>query len=459
MNSLLRTTITLLISFTVLIVSVGCGSSEVATLVSPDSSQSGVSVAEESISLATEPTFDVQSTTSARGMNLYWGDPHVHSDVSDDMERIEGIEARPADVFIYARDIAALDFVALTDHAEWTTLPEWEEVKTATEAFNQDGTFVTLPAFEWTSPQFGHRNFYLLEPDLLTIPPGAVEFQDGDQNPFLLPNFDQLIAYLSGRGITYFGGPHHPAVNGSNVLRPVDWNAISGRQTFVEIYSKHGNSECSPGEGPACIEPVENSVSSSTVRAGLLRWLDTGDNGYKLGMSGGTDDHFGRPGCVQETLGCFFNNKNVFLPVTGGLTGVYTRQLTRSSIFNAFANRHIYATTGPRIHLEFDALASGSRYMMGDTIPSNSETPVEIQFFGRAIGETAQINQVELLENEEVIETVRPRSSDGLMVFTKVTPSTNSFYRVRAFQRDTLRVDGVLAPERAWSSPIWVELS
>ena len=88
---------------------------------------------------------------------IYWGDLHGHSGLSDGT-------GTPEDYYRYARDIAALDVAALTDHDHWgmrvlsESLELWEGIREQTRAFHEPGRFVTLLGYEWTSWLHGHRH-------------------------------------------------------------------------------------------------------------------------------------------------------------------------------------------------------------------------------------------------------------------------------------------------------------
>src|SRR4029453_13105045 len=81
---------------------------------------------------------------------ILWADLHGHTNWSDGT----GV---PEDYLLYARDVAALDVIALTDHDHWgtpflDTQPErWAEIQRLTEAFHEPGRFVTVLGFEWTN--------------------------------------------------------------------------------------------------------------------------------------------------------------------------------------------------------------------------------------------------------------------------------------------------------------------
>ena len=94
---------------------------------------------------------------SAAIPRVLWADLHGHSNFSDGT-------GTPEDYFLYARDVAALDVAALTDHDHWGMLPleshpeMWQEIRRETQRFHQPGRFVTLLGYEWTSWIHGHRH-------------------------------------------------------------------------------------------------------------------------------------------------------------------------------------------------------------------------------------------------------------------------------------------------------------
>jgi hypothetical protein len=88
---------------------------------------------------------------------VLWGDLHGHTQLSDGT-------GTPEDYFAYARDVAALDVIALTDHDHWGMRfldgnpGLWKTIEGAALRFDEPGRFVALVGFEWTSWLHGHRH-------------------------------------------------------------------------------------------------------------------------------------------------------------------------------------------------------------------------------------------------------------------------------------------------------------
>ena len=244
---------------------------------------------------------------------ILWGDLHGHSGFSDGT-------GLPEDWYAYARDVAALDVAALTDHDHWglpflDSSPElWEHVQAVTRRFHEPGRFVTLLGYEWTNWIHGHRHVLHFEDE-------AVIRSSVD------PAFDEpaeLWAALRGsRALTF---AHHSA--GGPVA--TDWSTPPDPELepVTEIASVHGSSEAL--DSP---RPIYSPVPGNFVRDALAR-------GYRLGFVGSGDGHDGHPGLSQ--LGAS----------SGGLAGILAEERTREAVLEALRARRVYATNGPRIVLD-----------------------------------------------------------------------------------------------------------
>jgi hypothetical protein len=125
-----------------------------------------------------------------------------------------------------------------------------------------------------------------------------------------------------------------------------------------------------------------------------------------------------------------------------GLVGVYSPELTRESVWEAFQRRHVYGTSGPKIILEFSAADS---VMGSDVTWSASKGPIPLDL--RAIG-CDEIASVEIIRNGRTIIDEKTDSVyiHFLMEDTQTKPGT-SWYYARVLQKDG---------NIAWSSPVWV---
>jgi len=337
---------------------------------------------------------------------VLWGDLHGHSQLSDGTGTAE-------DYFLYARDVAALDVVSLTDHDHWGMLfldehPEmWNDIREQVARFHAPGRFVTLLGFEWTSWIHGHRHVLYFDDEGEVLSSADPDFE----SPL------QLWAALRGRDALTFA--HHSA--GGPIAVNWDIPPDPELEPCTEIVSVHGSSEAF--DSPARIySPLEGNF----VR-------DILDRGYRFGFVGSGDSHDGHPGLVHLAGAA-----------TGGVAAIFARERTRQGVLEALRERRVYATSGPRIILLVDL----DGQPMGSVV--SADAGGERVLSVTAIG-TDRITAVELIHRGKIVA----RESAG---------GERSFYGKFAVDGEDLRsgdylyvrltqADGGLA----WSSPIYVE--
>ena len=330
--------------------------------------------------------------------NLYWGDLQGHSAFSDGT-------GSPDQYYRYARWVSQMDVSALTDHDAHGifALDErpalWRDLVDSANRHYEPGKFVTFPAYEWTSWTYGHRHVLF---------PG----DDGEIYSSRDPDSDtpsELYALL--RPWKAIAIPHHPAGG----PQPIDWDTHDDRfEPEVEVCSVHGNSE-----SPGAPLQIYRSSPGHFVTDALRR-------GFRVGMLASGDTHDGHPGRKSAGAPCM------------GIAGIWARSLDREGIWEALLARRTYGTSGQRIILRFEI----DGHWMGEIVPLSA--PKEMDFDVFAVG-TSPIGRIDLLENEEVVDTLRPGDEEvRIRLRRRVDPGT--FYRIRLFQED----EGM-----AWSSPIW----
>jgi len=342
---------------------------------------------------------------SADAQNVFWGDLHGHTALSDGTGTVE-------DYFRYARDVSALDVVAVTDHDHWGVLqldqnPEfWEETKAQTRRFNQPGRFVTLLGYEWTNWIYGHRHVLYFEDEGEIYSSISTEYETPTQ----------LWDALRGKRALTFA--HHSA---GGVMR-TDWSIPPDPvlEPLTEIVSVHGSSEAL--DSPF---PIYDPVPGNFVRDALGR-------GYRFGFVGSGDSHDGHPGLAH------------MITDTGGLAAIITDTLTRESVLEALRARRVYATNGPRILLR---TAFGS-YPMGSLIPKPEAGSYTGELFVHVIAQTP-LDHIDLIRSGKLVDTL---PVDGLLEITlsrKIEDLVSGEYLyVRAVQVDK---------GAAWSSPIYID--
>jgi hypothetical protein len=341
---------------------------------------------------------------SAEEPRLLWGDLHGHSNWSDG-------SAVPEDYLRYARDVAALDVAALTDHDHWGSpfldkAPErWAEIKRVTERFDEPGRFVTLLGYEWTHWIYGHRHVLYLR--------GDGELLSSVDSRYDTPA--KLWNALRGRDALTFA--HHSA--GGPV--PTDWSFAPDPvlEPVTEIASVHGSSEAL--DSP---KPIYDPVPGNFVRDEL-------DRGYRFGFVGSGDSHDGHPGLPQ------------LVGPSGGLAAIWSDALTREGVFEALRARRVYATNGPRIWLR----VSLAGHRMGESLAASS-LGTDAELVVQAVA-PEPIERIDVVHAGRV-ETSAPGGGKREISLRWVAPALRAgeYLYVRVVQQDG---------GAAWSSPFYLE--
>jgi len=342
---------------------------------------------------------------STDGPRIRFGDLHGHSNLSDGT-------GTPEDYYRYARDVAALDFVSLTDHDHWG-IPFLDErpalrdrIRAATDAAHEPGAFVTLLGYEWTSWIHGHRHVLWFDAE-----GGAwhSSLARETETP------EQLWAALRGQPAMTLA--HHSA--GGPIA--TDWTIPPDPELepLTEVTSVHGSSEAP--DSPA---PIYSPVAGNWVRDALNR-------GYRLGFVGSGDGHDGHPGLTH------------LAGPTGGLAAVVSEDLTRAGLLAALRDRRAYATNGPRILLEVRL----DGHPMGRVLDAAS-LPAEAQLVVDVVG-TGELEHVDVVRSGAVVASGDAGGrTDLLLTYPVVELRAGEYLYVRVVQRDG---------GAAWSSPFFVE--
>jgi len=394
--------------------------------------------------------------------DAYFGETHIHTAYSLDAY-IGGTRLLPDDAYRFAKGETVmvlgndytiskpLDFVAVTDHAEYigeaystinpgapgydqdmlselrgltniddkhmwfqkyvidnnrgstpqhppffagesTVKSAWQVMIDSAEKHNDPGRFTAFIAFEWSgAPQGGnlHRNVIFRDGNAPELPVSYIDINREDGLWAWMAEQEQL-------GVTPLAIPHNS--NASKLLMfapndangdPIDLEYAQRRAHFeplIELMQIKGNSEVHrnfwAADEFAGFENADSLAEFSGrsldkrnfVRHALIQGLDyeqkLGANPYKLGFVGGTDNHNGLPGDVEESdwngshgdedgsperrrSGDVTSWANVRGTNPGALTGVWATANTRTAIWDAMKRRETFATSGPHIKVRF----------------------------------------------------------------------------------------------------------
>jgi len=353
----------------------------------------------------------------AEARRVRWGDLHGHSQLTDGT-------GTPDDYYIYARDVAMLDFCALTDHDHWgmrfvdAHAEVWEHLQAVTNAHNDPGAFVTLVGYEWTSWIHGHRH-------VLSFTDSAPMLSSIDEE-----TDDPAELWAALRGSESLTLAHHSA--GGPIATNWDFPPDPILEPVTEVMSVHGSSEAM--DSPSLIY---SPLAGNFVR-------DVLDKGYELGFLASGDAHDGHPGLPHLSPYYSYRPATESSPAlvgTGGLAAVYTEELSRAALLKGFRARSTYATSGPRILLEatLDSHPMGSRVS-----PRTDDALLSIKLHGQA-----PIESVEVIRSGDVVMNLTAQAAplDLEHTFRLSSLAQDEYVYLRIRQRD-----GGLA----WSSPWFI---
>jgi len=335
------------------------------------------------------------------GLNLYFGDLHLHTSFSVDCIERERLEITPAMTLAYAKNVSCLDFAAVTDHHSPARSgrhrldgEKWRLINEAVRDYDDDPEFAAFAGFELRCSR-GDTVVVLGE-----------DFDYGEIAAPEIGNIKGLWERFKGRRYLTIPHFHHPGE-----LSVGEWWACpyDGVETVLEIFSCHGSYE-SDGVLEQHISDIKTFRPDRHGKYLLQR-------GFRYGLVCNSDGHKGNAG-------------------QNGLTAVYAPELTREAIMEAIAKRHVYGTTNARIRLLFTM----NGYLMGDIAPNAPEKRLHVSVAGER-----PFKAVDILRNGELYRRYKPCRREYTIDLTLMEEEP-SFWYVRAVQIDN---------EIAYSSPIW----
>jgi len=241
--------------------------------------------------------------------------------------------------------------------------------------------------------------------------------------------------------------PHHPAT----MRNHCDWKDHDPeKERLVEIYSAWGSSERAlrsgnsfPIKGSDPEERDHEEMPDGFVQRAL-------ELGWRVGFTGGGDDHLGHPG--DDTL----HGERPFA-YRPGLMAVRAKENTREAVWDAMWNRRCVATTGAKIIVDFRL----NRFEMGAIVNLENRPELESErTITAAVHGTEKVQSIEIVRNNIDVQRFEPAALDCEISWTDREPLDEinlpwnrfserpfTFYYLRVTQ-----VDG----ETAWASPVWI---
>ena len=335
--------------------------------------------------------------------NVYFGELHGHSNLSDGGPTID-------DYFVRLRDMAGLDFGALSDHdhggvgkPELWNDGKWELIQAKVREYYEPGKFTTILAYERDSyPWYNNLVVYYRE-DTGEMLRGV---RDGEMTR------EELHRWLAREDL---------------ILVPHDTNVLSSGADFLAMEL----CDMVPmiqvwGRNSSCVEYMGNPLMPGDDCEGG-HWQDALGRGAKMGCIACSDDHGG--------MGGLMSGEGLYR--CPGITGVWAAENTREAIFDALRARRCWGFMGPgRITVDFRI----DGHYMGEEITAADDPAIYY-----SITSETPVETVTVVKNCRDYLVLRGKREQLFYDYRQEQDEDCYYLRIKL-------TDGRMA----WTSPIWV---
>ncbi|WP_116365223.1 DUF3604 domain-containing protein [Parahaliea mediterranea] len=274
----------------------------------------------------------------------------------------------------------------------------WRSIIDTADRFNEPGTFTAFIGWEWSSIPGGANLHRVVISDADAQKASAFEPFGLDDSPFPEDLWAWLESTRAETGIDFLAIPHNSNISKGYMFdtvslrgEPFDADYVATRRKWepiAEITQLKGDSETHPDLSPndpfADFEEYPHYIQrwhtpykaevGDYLRPALLRGMqlaaELGSNPYELGFIGSTDAHTGLSTAEEDNFhGKFATDSipankqlgwsdeeggtNGWAMSASGMAAVWAEDNSREAIMAAMKRREVYATTGPRIGLQF----------------------------------------------------------------------------------------------------------
>jgi hypothetical protein len=367
----------------------------------------------------------------AQGVSVFFGNLHSHTSYSDGRDT-------PEEAYRHARDVARLDFLAVTehnhsqagrianDHSLYNGATSVSLIQTANR-FNVDGQFVALYGQEFSTIGSGnHANVFEVGEVIDTddVPNG--EWDD------LLNTW--IPAHLDSQGQPALVLLNHPATNDSPNIKEYgrdDFPTLDAWRTALDARAELINIINGPSH--------DQSSPASASEGEFQRYLDLG---FHLAPTADQDNHRSNWGSAADTR-----------------TAVIAASLTKPDIMAALRARHVYATEDRNLRLiaRVNGELIGTRFT-GASVPPIGEFSISIEI--RDDDEELATYTIDVFSGDvggdadtDIVKTFTA-NGNGTFSFTGIPYTGGERY---FFFRITQAHDDVAGQDRVWTAPVWFE--
>ena len=353
---------------------------------------------------------DYRVEAGGKTYRLLRGEFHRHTEISWD----GGPDGSLEDMFRYAIDAAAMDWIGNTDHDSGAGREySWWLIQKLTDAYHVPGSFTPVFAYERSvGYPHGHRNCVFARRGVRTLPRLAEPDRQQRVAGIHADDTKMLHRYLKELG--GICASHTSATDMGTDWRDHD----PAVEPVVEIYQGDRMSyeyQDAPRAG--------HSARSGKKPVSLGGWRPAGfvnlalKKGYRLGFQS-SSDHWSTHISFCIAL---------------------AEKHDREGILAALRKRHCYAATDDIIV----DVRSGN-HIMGDEFKTGDAPALHVTVIG-----TKVLDRIDILKDSEVVETIKPGGQKYQGDWTDPKPEEGvHYYYIRVQQRDG---------QLAWASPMWID--
>lgn len=337
----------------------------------------------------------------AQSYRAFFGDMHSHSSLSHDAR--SGAKM-PAQAYAYARNVAKVDFLAISDHTNGLPQANYQIIRNAAAAYEHpDSAFVAIAGQELGSlgaTGYGHMNIF-------EAPTIAGNGLDNDEIRY---NLHMAYEFVIANNVT--AQFNHPTTE-------------NGNSNFLSF-------DYYPPAAPhmTSLEVINGTRSTNYERYYLLAL----QNGWRVSALGDQDNHGPNYGDLRSSDGDIY------------LTGVLADSLTKAKILGAIRERRTYAfeTNPPHDRIHLDTFTAEGRWM-GETFEDTDGQAV-LQLAAHSAAVT-RFRQAQLYRNGFLLAWKNLNAASFSWTVTDSQSTGAHYYFAKLIQEDG---------DFLWTSPIWV---
>ncbi len=339
----------------------------------------------------------------AQNYRAFFGDMHSHSSLSHDAKTGSTM---PAPAYAYAKRVAKVDFLAITDHTNGLPQTNYQIIRAAAAVYDHpDSAFVAIAGQELGSlgtTGYGHMNIF----EAPTIAGNGLDNDD--------IRYDLNMAYQFVINNNVSAQFNHPTNE-------------NGNRNFL-------NFDYYPPAGPnmTSLEVINGTRSTNYERYYLIAL----QKGWHVSALGDQDNHGPNYGDLRSSDGDIY------------LTGVLADSLTKPKILAAIRARRTYAfeANPPNDRIYLDTFTADGHWM-GETF-EDTDTQAALQLAAHsAPAANVKFRQAQLYRNGFLLAWKNLEAPGFTWTITDSNSTGAHYYFAKLIQEDG---------DFLWTSPIWV---